>query len=79
MQLSTLSPLNRGLSEHLLDRLIAEIAAVERAEGTDAAHSLLPGYYEHWLASFERLLVEKGILTKEEMDTRKAELKSGQV
>ena len=61
------------------DHLIAEIAAVERAEGADTAHSLLPGYYEHWLASFERLLVEKGLFTKEEIDTRKAKLESDQV
>lgn len=31
-------------------------------------------YYEHWLASVERLLTEKGVLTKDEIEARKAEL-----
>ncbi|MBI3302372.1 MAG: nitrile hydratase accessory protein [Deltaproteobacteria bacterium] len=43
------------------DRLIAEIAAAERGQGTDTAASPPPTYYEHWLAAFEKLLIEKGI------------------
>ncbi len=45
--------------------------AIERM---GAAHYLNSSYYEHWLASLETLLVEKGVLTREELDTRKAEL-----
>jgi nitrile hydratase len=53
------------------DRLIAEIASAERCH-------VAPGYYERWLASFEKLLVEKGIFTKEDIDAITAKLKSGQ-
>jgi nitrile hydratase accessory protein len=45
------------------DRLIAEIAAAEQAAGPDADPSSLPTYYEHWLAAFEKLLAEKGVVT----------------
>ena len=31
-------------------------------------------YYEHWIAATEKLLVEKGILTREEIDERSAEI-----
>jgi hypothetical protein len=32
------------------------------------------GYYERWVAATEKLLVEKGILTREEIDARAEEL-----
>jgi Nitrile hydratase beta subunit len=32
------------------------------------------GYYERWAAAIETLLVEKGILTREEIDERTAEI-----
>ena len=32
------------------------------------------GYYERWTAATEKLLVEKGILTREEIDERTAEI-----
>ncbi len=32
------------------------------------------GYYERWIAATELLLVEKGILTREEIDQKAAEL-----
>jgi nitrile hydratase accessory protein len=51
------------------DRLIAEIAMAER-------HGEASSYYERWLASFEKLLIEKRILTKEEFDARAAKLDS---
>jgi nitrile hydratase accessory protein len=51
------------------DRLIAEIAAAERMAGTDASHSSRPGYYESWLAAFEKLVIEKGICTPEQLNT----------
>ena len=48
------------------DRLVAEITAAEE-HGDDS------GYYERWLASFERLLLDSGLVTAEELDTRTAE------
>jgi hypothetical protein len=33
------------------------------------------GYYERWIAATELLLVEKGILTREEIDERSADLR----
>lgn len=52
------------------DRLAAEIAAAEE-------HGDGSGYYERWLASFERLLLDSGILTADELDTRTAEYTAG--
>jgi hypothetical protein len=34
------------------------------------------GYYERWVAATEKLLVEKGILTREEVDERTAEIEN---
>lgn len=42
--------------------------AIERM---DPAHYLESSYYEHWLASLETLLVEKGAVTREELENRK--------
>jgi nitrile hydratase accessory protein len=52
------------------DRLVAEIAAAEE-------HGDESGYYERWLASFERLLLETGMVTAEELDARTAEYAAG--
>src|SRR5436190_18543155 len=52
------------------DQLIAEIAVAD-AQGSPAT------YYERWLASFERLLVEKGVVAPAELETRTAEFESG--
>lgn len=41
-------------------------------ERMDPAHYLASSYYEHWLASVETLLIEKGVVTKEELDARTA-------
>jgi nitrile hydratase len=60
------------------DRLIAEIAVDDQAERTDEARSPRPGYYEHWLAAFEKLLVEKGICAPEHINPNLAEMKSHQ-
>ena len=51
-------------------RLIAEIAA---ADASGSAGS----YYERWLAAFESLLVERGFLSRHELDRRTAEYASG--
>jgi cobaltochelatase CobN len=52
------------------DRLSAEIVEAEQfADGSS--------YYERWLASFERLLLETGIVTMDELDARTAEQATG--
>jgi hypothetical protein len=42
--------------------------------GSDAYDKL--GYYERWIASIAGLLVEKGVLTQQEIDARIAQLRS---
>ena len=42
--------------------------AIERM---DPAHYLQTSYYEHWLNSLETLLVEKGVVTPDELEARK--------
>ncbi len=39
------------------------------------AEYLATSYYEHWLWGLERLLVEKGLLTRAEIEARVAELR----
>jgi nitrile hydratase subunit beta len=39
------------------------------------AEYLATSYYEHWLWGLERLLVEKGLLTRAEVEARVAELR----
>jgi nitrile hydratase len=52
----------------VLPQGIANLDEVRHAiERMDPAHYLASTYYEHWLAGLETLLVEKGILTKEEL------------
>jgi nitrile hydratase accessory protein len=48
--------------EEFRERLMAEIATAEHAAGPHARTSVLPSYYESWLAALERLLREKGIV-----------------
>jgi nitrile hydratase accessory protein len=56
------------------DRLITEIAAWEgRHRGREAPWN----YYERWLAALERLLIDKGLLSTEEIERRTAEFASG--
>lgn len=54
-------------------RLADEIAAAERT--TDTADT----YYERWLASLERLLLDCGALTANELDLRTAAYASGEL
>jgi nitrile hydratase accessory protein len=49
--------------EEFQHQLIAQIAQAE-ARGEDSR------YYERWLASFERLLADKGLVTPEELEDR---------
>ena len=57
--------------EEFRQRLIAQIAAAD-ARG-DAS-----GYYERWLAAFEQLLTEGGIISAEELDERTLEFEFGE-
>ena len=52
-------------------------ALVDRI-ATDEAAAAPTSYYERWLASLERLLLERGIVTTTELETRIAEYASGQ-
>ncbi len=53
------------------DRLIATIADADARDDPS-------GYYERWLASFERLLIEKGIVSHDEIEARTAEFEFGE-
>src|SRR5882762_46480 len=48
--------------------------AIERMEPVDYLRS---SYYERWLDRNIRLLVEKGVITREELERRMAQLASG--
>jgi nitrile hydratase accessory protein len=56
--------------EDFRQRLIAEIGAAD-ASGSSSS------YYERWLAAFESLLVERGFVSRHELDQRTAEYASG--
>jgi nitrile hydratase accessory protein len=58
----------RGLFEwdEFRERLIAEIAAADAK--ADAAEHVRSTYYEHFLSALERLLIDKGICAKEEIE-----------
>ena len=61
-----------GLYEwgHFREKLAAEIASAE-GQGTES------DYYERWLASLEKLAIERGFVTAAELDTRTQEYASG--
>jgi len=42
------------------------------------ARYLAASYYEHWLWGLEHLLVERGLLTREELEARVAVLRRGE-
>jgi nitrile hydratase len=54
------------------DRLIAEINSPDNTSGPT------PEYYEHWLTAFEKLLLAKGVITRDELEQRKGEFVSGE-
>ena len=53
------------------DVLVDEIAQAEREFGPSS-------YYERWLASIERLAIERGFVTAGELDARTGEYASGE-
>jgi len=60
--------------EEMTRELIEEIKASEMDETDDAAAE----YYEQWLASLEELLVDRGIVSGEELDHRAEEFAKGE-
>ncbi len=52
-------------------RLAAEIADAERSNASST-------YYERWLTSLEKLLLDKGMLEAKELDVRTTEYASGE-
>ena len=58
--------------EEFRTRLIAQV------NSPDCKSDRAPDYYEHWLAAFEKPLLDKGIMTREEFERRKAEFTSGE-
>ena len=53
-------------------RLAEEIASAPRDEDASL-------YYERWLASLERLLLDRGMVTHEDLDARTAAYESGEL
>ena len=49
------------------EHLIAAIAAA--GETLETPNPGAPGYFEHWLASFEKVLKEKGLLSEDDFLT----------
>jgi nitrile hydratase accessory protein len=56
------------------DRLIAAVGAPGHDAAAPDAAAL---YYSQWLAALEALLVERGVLTSEELERRRSEFASG--
>lgn len=59
--------------EEFRQQLISEIGDWERSNEDERA---VWDYYRHWLASFERLLKDRGLVSEGEIDERAAELAS---
>jgi len=69
--------------ERLADAItiVLDIKGIKTTDEHRRAQESLPpeeykrlSYYERWVAATETLLVEKGILTREEVDERSAEI-----
>jgi len=46
-------------------------------ERMNSVHYLASRYYEHWLCGIELLLIEKGVISKQELDEKTARFKQG--
>lgn len=71
---------NRGLYpwDDFKARLIGQIAAGDAAMQAAAESPVPSNYYDQWVAAFCELLVDKQLVTPQEMSSRIAEFKSGQ-
>jgi nitrile hydratase len=66
-----------GLQQATRLQRLFNVDELRRAiEQMDPIHYLQASYYERWLASIEANLIEKGVLTAEEIDLRSRELSS---
>jgi nitrile hydratase accessory protein len=59
------------------ERLIEEVGATPTDEFGGAAAAREETYYRQWLAALERLLVEEGILSADEVEQRAGEFADG--
>lgn len=57
--------------EEFRQRLIGEIARADAGDNPS-------GYYERWLAAFEKLLIERGVLSEEELTERTYQFEFGE-
>ena len=55
------------------DHLIAEIGTADAARSADP-DAAFPGYYEHWLASLEKVLIEKGVCSRDQLPISNAKI-----
>jgi nitrile hydratase accessory protein len=53
-----------------VEHLSAEIRAARREGDPDLGHS----YYQHWLAALEKLIADKGLVPRDDLLARKAEI-----
>ena len=60
--------------EEFRQRLISEIGEWERSDQEERA---VWDYYRHWLASFEALIKDRGLLSEKEIEVRTSEYVSG--
>ncbi len=60
--------------EEFREQLISEIGDWERSEEDERA---VWDYFRHWLASFEALVKDRGLLSEQEIEERTAEFVSG--
>jgi nitrile hydratase accessory protein len=65
-------------SAHLAEHIAAADADVEPDAVLPVPPDAESTYYAHWLAALETLVLEKGLLSLDELDTRIAEIRTGQ-
>ncbi|MBD1550550.1 nitrile hydratase accessory protein [Pseudomonas typographi] len=58
-------------------RLIQHVAQGDRAAACAAAPAANPGYYDQWVAAFCDLLIDKHLISPDEMDQRVNDFKTG--
>jgi nitrile hydratase accessory protein len=63
--------------EEFRQGLIAEVASWEAHHGRGHVEGGDWRYYQRWLASLERLVVEKGLVSRDELVRRMGELEQG--
>ncbi|MBP1154146.1 MULTISPECIES: nitrile hydratase accessory protein [unclassified Paenibacillus] len=54
------------------------VEEIGEAEQEQPGKEIVSAYYQHWVQAFEKVLMEKEVLTKEQLQSRTHEFKSGQ-